>query len=427
MSATRTGAIPPTVGALLIGLASALAAPSLAAGPSPLAGTVRDSLGHVVAGAEILFVRVPSATWTPEAVTRSDEAGRFEVAKLVPGRYRFAALKQGYRTLVGQVDTVVQDSLELVLRPAVTLDEASLPRDSAWALRVPRRGMLYEVGADPSALDDDAPPGGGLDDAPRLELEQFFSLRADSIEHRPDDTEIRPSETRVTLASAIGERGNISVEGRREQLDATSPQDLLETTASQQGSSVNLDLSYETSPDAQLAVNAYFNQTDYELAAEAPQSPAPLQQQQQTWGYDAAWSKQIDAARRFVVALGFRDTSLVRPAHANDPVPAGSPMAQNGVSNRAVGARGSYRNALNERHDLHIALRTQLLRWFRGWAGASRRVAGSCARSCPTTPWPERTRRRRQTGSRPSSRRTRWATRRRSSCRWPATCDCAVE
>jgi len=365
MSTPHRGAAVPILGALLFVLVSGHSVPTRAADPEPLAGTVRDTVGNVLAGVEILFVRMPSDTFTPTAVAHTDTAGRFRVEKLIPGRYRIAALKQGYQTFVGQVDTFARETIDLVLRPAANLEEATLPRDASWALRLPRRGMLHDTGAgvEPSGGGEDGAANPSPGEGPRLELAQFFSLSSGVVEAHPDDTEIQPSETRMLLASAIGERGNVLVEGRREQLGATSPDDFAGSTASLSGAAVNLDLSYDTSPSAQFAVTAFYNQTDYELSSGALEVPTALEQQQQTWGYDASWSKQIDAARRFVVALAYQDTSLVSPAREVVPAPTLPAGPPNAVANRVMGAQGSYESVVSERHDVQLALRTQLLSW----------------------------------------------------------------
>jgi hypothetical protein len=295
-------------------------------------------------------------------VARSDGDGRFEVASLVPGRYRVAAVKQGYRTTVGQIDTLARDTIELVLRPAVKLDVESLPRDASWALRLPRRGMLYETGTGPAPAEADLlETGPSLDDAMRMEVEQLFTLGADVAERRPDDPEIRPSATRVMLASAIGERGNLVVEGRHERLGSSISGDLAETTASQSADSVNLDLAYDTTPDTKLVVNAFFNQSDYELSAASLEAPAALEQQHQTWGYDASWSKRLGAASRFAVALAYQDTAVVDPGRESAPASLAPADSRDALSNRAMGARGSFESVMSERHNVQVALHTQLL------------------------------------------------------------------
>jgi len=362
MSTAHKGAIVLVLGILALlpvgGQVRAAAPPTV-----PLAGTVKDTLGNVVAGVEILLVRLPSQAFIPTAVTHSDETGRFQVPKLLPAQYRFAALKQGYLTLIGQVEVGAESSIDMVLRPAIALDADSLPRDASWALRVPRRGMLHEIGDRPFREDDIATQvaGRGFDDTLSLELEQLFSIRADAVESDPQETEIQPSQTRMRLASSFGERGNIQLQGRREQLGATTQGDTLDSKASQEGAAVSLDLSYETSHDTRLDVSAYFNQTEYELATATTEAQTPLQHEQQTWGYDASWSKQIDATRRFAVALGFRNSSLVSPMRVDLVDRQDASLPQGAVSNRAMDASGSYQRVMNGSHDLQVDLRTQLL------------------------------------------------------------------
>ena len=224
MSVTRTGARSPILGSLVTLLVAAVWWAPAPADEPPLAGTVRDAVGGLLSGVEILFVLSSADTFVPTAVVQSDKAGRFRVDRLSPGRYRYAALKHGYQTLVGQVDTVVEDSIHLVLRPAEAVDDQDLPNDASWALRLPRRGMLNDT--EPLLVPDDefgSPvERSSLDDSLHMEVEQYFSISSAAAESRSEDTEIRPSETRMRLASAIGERGNIRVEGRSERLTAES-------------------------------------------------------------------------------------------------------------------------------------------------------------------------------------------------------------
>jgi len=198
-----------------------------------------------------------------------------------------------------------------------------------------------------------------LDDSLHMEVEQYFSISSAAAESRPKDAEIRPSETRMRLASAIGERGNISVEGRSERLVAESQRDGADSRASQQGASVSVDLSYDTSADGQFAMNAYFNRTDRELAARA--TPDAFEQQQQTWGYDARWSRQIDSAQRVAVALAYLDTSLNGPGRGNPALDAG-PLPDGDLSNQTVGAEASYHTTVGPGHDVKVAMRTDLMR-----------------------------------------------------------------
>ena len=358
------GALVPVLGLLWI---ACCWTPAQAADAPPFAGTVRDTLGRVLEDVEILFARIPSETFRPTAVARTDPHGQFRLAGLAPGLYRVAALKRGYRTFVGQVDTLVRRPLELVLHPAEELDAASLPRDASWALRLPRRGMLHETDARPVDERAEMRPSSAPSsrDELSLELEQYFSVGAAAVESDTEDADIQASETSMRLASSLGERGTIRVAGRRERLGNPEMRGTNDAAASQHGAAVSLDLSYDTSPDGQLAVSAYFNQTDYALAALDPSGPSALQQQQETWGYDARWSRQIDERQRFAVGVGYRDASLAgpwRPALAGLVPALARDAAPVEMFHRAMRAEGSYASVLADGHDLEVSVRARMLR-----------------------------------------------------------------
>ena len=358
----RTGPPRPSLCLLVTLLSLGLCGVLHAAGPPPVSGTVRDSLGNLLAGVEVLFVKIPAEGFAPAATVRTARDGTFRVPELQPGPYRVAALKRGYRTFVGQINTILQESVELVLQPAIRLEAEALPQDPAWALRLPRRGMLHDVNGGPQGAPVTASVTSPAldDDALRVELEQLFSLSADAAQSRPEDTEIRPSQTRVALASTLGPRGHIRVQGRRERHGATGSQPF-ENSASQQAAAMRIDLAFETGDDGRLDVNAHFNRTDYEFAGNPAAKRSILQQAQQTWGYDASWAKQINAGSRFAVTLDYLDASVARtPSSLDTPEqPIGSAAA---VSNRAMEVEGSYAAVMSNRHDVQVALGAQLLK-----------------------------------------------------------------
>ncbi len=340
-----------------VGLVVVASGPGIAGEPIALAGTVRDGVGSVLNGVEILLVRLPVSSLDPTRVTRSDPAGRFEIASVVPGRYRLAALKSGYRTFVGQVDAAASASLDVVLHPSGSLDPAAVPDDPAWALRVPRRGLLHDV--DPDLGSPSAPQTrDDVDGALGVEVEQYFSLGSGETEGKPDDRELQASETRMTLGSSLGGHGSLRVEGRHQRLGSTSSQDQVETTARQQAASLNMDLSHDTGRDARLAVTGFFNGTDYELSGQAPTAPDTQLHERQTWGYDADWSKQLDSTRRVTVALGMQNTSLVTTLPSALQADPGDAVTQ-----RTVAAEGSYASVVSQNHDVEMTLRAQMLRW----------------------------------------------------------------
>lgn len=150
------------MGALILGLAAPGAFANASRGGSELApilgasqvagpkltGLTRDALGEILAGVEILLAPVDGeSAGEPVARVRSDEAGRFRFPSLRPGLYRVIAVKGGYGVVVGQVNTMVQASLDLILFPTgrEKADPASTPADAAWALRLPSRDSLEDA------------------------------------------------------------------------------------------------------------------------------------------------------------------------------------------------------------------------------------------------------------------------------------------
>src|SRR5208337_5160686 len=78
----------------LVGGSSANAADGAKHRPQRLAGTVQDSLGRPVAGAE---VSLQAANGKVVARTRSDAKGRFAFARVNPGTYAVMATKQSFK------------------------------------------------------------------------------------------------------------------------------------------------------------------------------------------------------------------------------------------------------------------------------------------------------------------------------------------
>ncbi len=382
MDIARTGSLPRRIGRLLLILTAwCLPALTLPSNPAIFSGTIRDALGNALAGVEVLVLS-PGDLARPIAVTHSDDSGAFRILKLSPGPYKVAAVKSGYLTFVGRVDTLIQASLDVVLRPSLHTGQdatISLPEDPSWALRLPRRGILREVeGETPTvreAMESRAVAERG-DESTRLRLEQFFSVVAGPDDRRSDSAELRATETRMALDSSLGERGNLSLRGRSERLASAKSSDRDLAAASTEASSMRVDLSYATSTQGQLAINAFYSQNGYELTDAAPGLAPAIQREQRTWGYNAEWSRQLDDRSRVAVKLDYQDVSLDHPQIGGGQLPTGVPDSATTFSNRAVGAEGMFERVKSERHEVQVALRAQLLRRPTNVSG---RVAGYAA------------------------------------------------
>lgn len=133
-----------------VALLAAALAPASAGGPGhAVAGVTVDPSGAALAGVEIRVARLGHGAGSlPLVRVQSDELGRFALTSLAPGAYRVVAVKGGYAVLIGQIDTVFQSTLELVLRPAANAAPGTKPADNSWTLRLPRRDVLEEHGFD---------------------------------------------------------------------------------------------------------------------------------------------------------------------------------------------------------------------------------------------------------------------------------------
>ncbi len=153
----RGARVPVLLAALAFAAPAALAgAPVARGGGDPihtvdravvaLRGVTLDVLGRVVGGVQILVA--PGDPDAPASAIRrvtSDASGKFRIEGLAPGSYRLVAAKSGYSLLVSRIDTFVQSSIDLVLRPAGQEPAPGMrPRDASWVLRLPGRDILED-------------------------------------------------------------------------------------------------------------------------------------------------------------------------------------------------------------------------------------------------------------------------------------------
>ncbi len=121
-----------------------------------LTGSTIDALGRTIGGVEVrLHTTNPDTGRLVLRTAESDRHGRFLIGDLSPGLYRVIAVKGGYAVLVGQVNTLYQKTLDLILRPSGERGTpGSTPDSGAWALRLPQRDPLEEREFDPLGLAD---------------------------------------------------------------------------------------------------------------------------------------------------------------------------------------------------------------------------------------------------------------------------------
>ncbi len=320
----------------------------------PLTGIVRDSLGNALGEVQVLVLG-DAAPAAPVAVARTDERGRFLVAELRPGVYRIAALKEGYLAFLGSVNTILRSSLDLVLRPmpAATGGEAAAPHDASWALRLPARSVLRETGPGPLPAEGSR-DGDGARPSPIVEsLDGEFAHVVALAQPRSGEggggEAMEGGATRLRLASALGERGKFAVAGNRESLGRASEGEGDSTAARRDASAILVDVSYDTGRDANLSVKAGFERHGLW------DSSTGANRERRVWGYDALWTRQVDAESRMGIQVGYLDASLDVAQDAADTA-IEAPVPPYALQNRRIAAEGSFESVAAAGHRLHVDL-----------------------------------------------------------------------
>lgn len=352
---------------ILLGLtvAPAFAAP---AADLSVSGVVLDGVGSLLGNVEVLLVDSRGAA-SPQAVVHSDAAGRFRFDGLRPTIYRIAALKDGYLTFIGKVDPQVESWIQVVLHPMAQLDPELarvVPEDASWAMRRARRYVLHDDGPQiPGGATDDGHARVVPEDALVMQVDQLFPVASAAGAGDPEHREIRGSETRVRMASAVGERASIGVEGYRELLDSSRHDGAALAAASRDAAAVSLAFSYDMTSEGQLDVSAFYNQSGLELTTQPvdpvpqPGAAASARRAHRQWGYDARWSTDLDEIGTVAVGLDYHDTALSVPDRS--PVPELAGGLPDELYTRAVGASGVWTAVPIDDHALQVDLRAQVL------------------------------------------------------------------
>ncbi len=351
---------------LLVAASPAVCIPPAAATPivaTTLSGSVRDDVGRVLEGAEILILAPEGVGDGVLSRAVSDAGGRFVVGAITPGVYRVAAVKFGYTVALGRVNTLLRSSVELVLRPVPRDGQPGAEKvldDLSWTLRVPPKSILRGLDArDLLAFRDTGGARGfaaRIEESVRGEVDHMVAVGSWRPGASGPSSSLEGNETRMRFAGALGERGAIQVHGRRGSFDSSSPRSS-SASVSRGTSDVDLDLSYDTSADDSLAMRAFYSAGDLQLTDRLGVAGPATRQGQRSWGYDAKWRKQVDASSHVALRVGYHDANL----DLGQGTAAGWGPAQGDASNWAIGAEGSYENLLGDGHLVRLGLRAQRL------------------------------------------------------------------
>lgn len=349
-----------------IGLAWAAPAPLAEAALQPdgapvLAGVARDALGAALSGVEILVLSDrPQAG--PVALGTTGPDGRFAIAGLPRGTYRVAAVKEGYLASLSRVNTFWGTALEVVLRPLPREVDPGVDRildGPEWILRLPRRSLLREVDLVSVLAPAGEVPAAETSTPTRvpasLQGELVHRVALADLDGRAAEGSVEGTETRMELASLVGTRANLRVQGERESLAAGAGYGEFSGGARQRASAFSVDVSLDAGANSSLDVNAFY--ADRTLALETGTSTAGPGERHghRAWGYDATWATQLDAASRLAVQMDYVDQAIaVRGLDALAETLGGS-------TNRALGAETSYEALAGDDHLVRLGVRAQVV------------------------------------------------------------------
>jgi hypothetical protein len=296
-------------------LAASIGLP-VSAGEPVFSGAVKDSAGKFLAGVEILLIAPSTSSdpLQPVATVRSDAKGRFLVESLETGAYQIAAVKRGYRTYIGQVNTRIDQWISLVMHPHARLEQSGLPspEDDAWALRLPRRNILRETEATLPEFELAAVPRSTLLDLPvNLKVDQLFKIATDLQRAPQDDSVVQGVETRLNVAVPLGTRGSASAQGSRERLKNSRSFDGSAPTARDRDR-LSARFSYDTSIDTRIQVEAEYAGGSVRWAAEDALAPA-LDHDLESWRGAFGFEQQLGARTHLLLSLDYAHAALTVP------------------------------------------------------------------------------------------------------------------
>ncbi len=301
---------------LIIVLAVASFAPPGVAGEPGFSGAVKDTAGRFLADVEILVVSPSTSSdpVRPVATVRSDSRGRFLIERLEAGAYQIAAVKRGYRTYIGTINTRVDTWIQLVLYPQARLEQAGIPEpeDDAWALRLPRRNILRETDPALPAFEMATARRPSMYELPvQLSVDQLFKVATDLRRAPSDESVVQGIETRLNVAIPLGSRGNVSARGSRERLKNSRYFDGSAPTG-RDSDRLGARFSYDTSIDTRIQVEAEYAGRGAEWAPREGVLPA-VDHEMESWRGAVGLERQLGPATNLRVGLEYAHADLVVP------------------------------------------------------------------------------------------------------------------
>ena len=302
MISSGCGTVRRLIPAMACLLLASCPIPFAQAAGTPFDGVVSDTSGRLLEQVEIFLFNEP-AGGAPVTRQLSDADGRFNLGEPLPGPYRLAAVKEGYRLYLGRVNTLMQNSIQVILQPMPEEGQGgteSLPGNASWSLRLPRRSLLRETeaevlarrGAIASAASDRFT---GLERVLSGEFTQSFEARV-----LPESDRSRVGaygrNSSLNMTGFLSENARLEFFGQRRSVDRTVGGLDAETTGE-----LRTGLRYDAGPRDRLDFRTFFGGREPDPAGAVPAALA--------WGGSARWDRQLDGVSRLALRIGYRDGS----------------------------------------------------------------------------------------------------------------------
>jgi hypothetical protein len=337
---------------------------------SGIAGVVVDPLGRGLERVEVFLVpdsgvaRLDAPPVGPMRV-ETDGLGRFVAHGLVPGIYRVAAVKSGYGVFFDRVNTQLRSTLDVVLHPIPGPGEPgadNVADDAAWSLRLPGRSVWHDLV--PGAVDGavEVRSGPAATDGSSSLLGEFLAGRVDQTIAIAAPSAaawsggVQGSATRMQLSSAITERARLEFTGARASLDGGRIEDSSALPASYESTALDVGFRYQTSAEDRVDVRAFWASRDFAVGLPGGGAVVPAQAADSVWGYDAGWTRQLDADSTLAIRMDYAASTLALPsagASTSDAWSGGHDALASGA-NRAVGAGGTYHVLPGDGHEVRV-------------------------------------------------------------------------
>ena len=269
-----------------------------------LDGYIFDAAGAPLAGVEVLLGRTSGRV----LATRTDAWGEYRFEDLVAGSYLLLATKVGYRATIVRVNTLAASTLDLTLR--LLGDPAGAdgpvpprPADESWALRLPVRDILREIGQESiltlaprgevSETVADTDPGANLTRSSRFnaEIQQWFSMALGGAQVA-DNSDDDGRSTEILLGGDNGRGVSWSVAGGSIRSSA-SFQDADLARVDDETHEVEVSVNVSADVDNKVDITAWFGQSDHLYDLAGMEEGDGVGRRSRTWGYAAHWNSRF--------------------------------------------------------------------------------------------------------------------------------------